>query len=110
MTHTPKPWIKGKAGGCVIAPNADSRVMDDAERKFYGGYLIAESINKVDDINLVIAAPDLLEACEAISEALAKGELAWKHKRQLDNEPYHQANVKLCAAIAKAKGNHGQDG
>ena len=54
--------------------------------------------------NLIAAAPDLLETCEAISEALVKGEFMWKHKRQMNSDPYHPANVKLCAAITKAKG------
>jgi hypothetical protein len=96
MTHTPKPWIKGKAGGCVIAPDADSRETDDAERKFYGGYLIAESINKVDDINLIIAAPDLLDVLEKVEKACKATGNYIGQNGQLIKE--------VRAAITRAKG------
>ena len=60
--------------------------------------------NTRDHARLIAAAPELYEACKAVDDALAKGELIWKHKRQADSDPYHEATVKLIAAIAKAEG------
>jgi len=66
---------------------------------------LGDTLEETHEIaNLIAAAPAMFEACEAISEALIKGELMWKNKRQADSDPYHPANVKLCAAIAQAKG------
>ena len=51
------------------------------------------------------AAPEMYDALLELVEAFKNGELAWKHKRQSDSDPYHPASVKLFAAIAKAEGN-----
>lgn len=54
-------------------------------------------------IRAMAAAPELLEALEAINEAFLKGEIKFTKKRQADSDPYHPANIKMHAAIAKAK-------
>lgn len=68
MKHTSGPWRQGKIGGVVVSdtPLETIRVSDTGheDTKYYGGYLIAESILKESDKNLIIAAPELLASCE----------------------------------------------
>ncbi len=57
-------WSIGRPGTVVTScgdgfPGGDGR--DDL--RYYGGYLIAESILKKPDAQLIAAAPDLLESC-----------------------------------------------
>lgn len=60
-------WKAGKNGGCIVSNKIPKRSSYDkkdfeAEKGYYGGYLIAESIPDKKTLNLMIAAPDLLEA------------------------------------------------
>ena len=110
-------WSKGKHAGCVVsdAPNPHG---DNGGTEYYGGYLVAESIPRQDHVNLIAAAPDLLEALE---EVLATGlnggnnlRLAFMAASQQmleagaleDAEKSETAVLKARAAIAKAKGEN----
>ena len=42
----------------------------------------------------------LRDALTAVQQAFAKGEAKFTKKRQSDSDPYHPANVKMCAALA----------
>ena len=56
------------------------------------------------EIALHRAAPKMLAALLAISDAVAARELAFTKKRQSESGPYHPANVAMVAAIAAATG------
>lgn len=56
---------------------------------------------------LFAAAPDLLDALQAILKGFVDGEIKWAKPRRSDSDPYHPANVKLMAALAKAEGEGG---
>lgn len=62
MTHIPGPWIDGKTADSIIAPAG--RCVADIE-EWYGGYVVAESIDP-ENKPLIKAAPDLLEACKVL--------------------------------------------
>ena len=47
---------------------------------------------------------ELLEALKLIDKAFTDGDLRFTKKRRSDSDPYHPANIKMCAAIAKAEG------
>lgn len=42
----------------------------------------------------------LRDALVAVQQAFAKGEAKFTKKRQSESDPYHPANVKMCAALA----------
>jgi len=47
---------------------------------------------------------ELVKALQAISEGFADESIKFTRKRQADGDPYHPANVLMCAAIAHATG------
>ena len=58
-------WQRGKPHGTVVTDNGEGfpeGYMSKESLDFYGGYLIAESIGKVADQDLIIAAPEIYEA------------------------------------------------
>jgi hypothetical protein len=61
MSEINEKWSKGKTGGCVVSDTPNHHTRDD-HVDYYGGHLIAESIPKQEYVNLISAAPDLLEA------------------------------------------------
>ena len=72
MSYTKGPWRTGNVPTAIVS---DSRVegapknggwndFSDGVDHFYGGNIIAESVYRVEDRNLIAAAPDLLEACK----------------------------------------------
>lgn len=71
--HTPGPWRIGKHPSCVIGsrPGEPGRAIDGGrvpgDLEYYGGELVAESIQR-RDVNLIAAAPDLLAACIAAAD------------------------------------------
>lgn len=54
--------------------------------------------------DLIAAAPQLLEAVSTVQQGLADGSIQFTQKRLTDTDPYHPANTKMCAAIAKVEG------
>lgn len=59
--HTPGPWRVGKGGGCVVADTKSHPHSDDRDLGYYGGYLIAESIARSADAEILAQAPDFAE-------------------------------------------------
>lgn len=51
---------------------------------------------------LLAIASDMLAALEALQQGFMDGSIKFTHKRTSDSDPYHPANVLMCAAIAKA--------
>jgi hypothetical protein len=99
-------WSKGKHGGCVVSdtPNrhtaAHAAIRDD-HVDYYGGHLVAESIPKQEYVNLIAAAPDLLEALEGCLAQLERDtELLY------EGMPHTEPEIIAIArtAIRKAKG------
>ena len=115
MTHTPGPWIVQKDNGTATQPFsvysqfcstwADGKYTDDP---------VTLLIRRESDAQLIAAAPDLLEACEAWHSYS-------EHARLCDVKPQHHKSLGdvVCAdcfklevtalklgarAIAKAKG------
>jgi len=85
-------WSKGRHGGCVVSdtPNAHGNQTETTE--YYGGYLVAESIPRESYVNIIAAAPEMLDALWAI--------LQWDVENFIPTELFKQAK----AAIDKAKG------
>ena len=65
--------------------NNASGHIDDPLMPFYGGTLIAESIHRKEDVSLISAAPDLLEACIA-AKAIFEAEGITKDHRIVGGE------------------------
>lgn len=59
---TPGPWLVGRPGSVAsVAPLKGLRTATGhGDVKYYGGYLIGESIYRPEDSKLIAAAPDLL--------------------------------------------------
>lgn len=97
---TKENWRPGKTGGCVVTdtPHGFDPNRGHCDTEYYGGYLIAESIYREKDINLIAAAPDLLDAIQYYFDVLeeVRGE-DWAQK------PDHVLS-KMIAAVNKAKG------
>ena len=62
---TPGPWRPSKCGGGVIADSPISTHSSDSNVEYYGGFLVCESVLK-GNLSLLVAAPLLLQACEAV--------------------------------------------
>lgn len=70
MSHTPGPWRVGRQGechSCVVADVPVPGIHGSDDVGFYGGHLIAESINH-QNAKLIAAAPDLLDALRVYVE------------------------------------------
>ena len=79
MSYTKGPWRTGNVPTAIVS---DSRVegapknggwndFSDGVDHFYGGNVIAESIYRVEDRNLIAAAPDMYESGKEMAEAVA---------------------------------------
>ena len=72
MKHTDGNWSIGKNGGEVISNSKKGLniggAFDDTCEEYYGGYLIGESISKCN-LNIIVAAPKMLEALKQITQA-----------------------------------------
>ena len=62
--HTPKPWHKGH-GSFIIATHPVNGLIGSDDVEYYGGHLVCESVAP-QNMDLIAAAPELLEALEAI--------------------------------------------
>lgn len=92
-------WTLGKTGGSVITDNGEGFAPNTghSDVEYYGGYLIAESIQKKDDARLIAAAPELLAACQEFVRKVECGEARSRRS-------YFMSFKQMKAAIAKAKG------
>ncbi|MGZ4819362.1 MAG: hypothetical protein ACXVZJ_12090 [Terriglobales bacterium] len=83
LKHTPGPWRAGSGTGgkgSVVSDQLATGALNGSEAvDYYGGNLIAESVAQ-ENIPLIAAAPELLEALEACYAALdpysAEGKMA----------------------------------
>lgn len=62
-------WKPGKTGRCVVTDNpeglSEGGGFSGIEAvKYYGGNLVCESVCRKKDVNLIAAAPDMLEALQ----------------------------------------------
>ena len=107
--HTPKSWIVEQV---ETSHNGYADWPVYAVRQMPENHCLAV-VGRVDratagyneaNANLIAAAPELLAALKAMHQGLVDGSIKFTKKRQSDNDPYHPANVLMCAAIAKAQG------
>jgi hypothetical protein len=104
MSEINEKWSKGKTGGCVVSDTPNHHTRDD-HVDYYGGHLIAESIPKQEYVNLISAAPDLLEALEGMLKELHDGVTPLLHRGKPG--AFDVCTMRIAAAraaIAKAKG------
>ncbi len=106
------PWGRWTLGEemltAVAALSAIKPLISPAHEEQFSSTLdyYAQNPNPFESFTLRTPGPAelaLLAACEAIEEALAKGELKFTHKRRSDSEPYHPANVALHKALQQAR-------
>ena len=102
MEHTPGPWEDGNNNSDAIIVKErpadgwhESGAYEQSSLKYYGGYLIAESVRPCDR-PLIKAAPDLLAACEKMLAAWDGYELTAALDASIRGD--------VDDAIAKAKG------
>lgn len=105
MAHTGGTWKKGKAFGSIVTDKYEGveAAYSPETLETYGGYVIAESVSE-RNMPILLAAPDLLAACEQALSWLTD----W-HETALGEIPCGCKTCKvtilpLRAAIAKAKG------
>ena len=103
--HTPGPWTLGTGSqtGTGYAVCAGPQVLATVNGF---GYPLNIGRAPGSDANaaLIAAAPDMYDALEAFRVGLSDGSIAFTAKRQSDSDPYHPANVAMCAALARAEG------
>jgi hypothetical protein len=65
-------WRPGKNSDTVVTDDPDGFPPNTGhgDTNYYGGYLIAESIGKRDDVKLISAAKDLLDSLVCIVDAI----------------------------------------
>lgn len=107
---TPGPWRKGINDDSVVSVGQSEEQRGSANFEYYGGHLIAESIEK-HNIPLIAAAPDLLEALKAFMALDSTfTSTSDEHTREIaegdDRRAKQIATTVLLAraAIAKAEG------
>lgn len=70
--HSKGTWKVGKSPTVVVTDNGHGFPANTGHDDvgYYGGFLIAESILKVEDAKLIAAAPELLEALQVCYASL----------------------------------------
>lgn len=72
QSHTPGPWRVSLNGWSVIAAKDRDGCVNPSEAQELGGFEVAQCTNP-EDARLIAAAPELLEACNALqAEATAR--------------------------------------
>ena len=103
--HTPGPWtVKAHKDGAIAVYATDEKPVFVAPYAAYRPNPESGRDEVMANANLIAAAPELLAALKAMHQGLVDGSIKFTKKRQSDNDPYHPANVLMCAAIAKAQG------
>ena len=97
MEHSKGNWKIGNFAMTVVTDNGEGFVnhTGHGDVKYYGGYLIAESILKPADAKLIAAAPDLCRSLCAILDTI-------ENDVQPDNLPLYSEIQDAKAAIQKA--------
>ena len=91
-------WEIGIWQSCTVSdiPTTEETNTGHDDKRYYGGYLVCESVPTSEIASLIAAAPDLLAACEKAMELI--------EALEYDGEPVRENNYSfLAAAIAKAK-------
>lgn len=109
--HTPGPWRIGKVDHVVVADTPiksklkTSGINDPRTIKSYGGCLVAESVFKKENAQLIAAAPELLEAAEKGLEYIKNG-IEYGY---IDPDQASETPKLLREAIKKAKGENNNE-
>lgn len=86
LKHTPGPWRagSGKGGrGSVVSDQLAVGALNGSDAvEYYGGNMIAESVAQ-ENIPLIAAAPELLEALQGILGNLSRGPFAFRDSDEL---------------------------
>jgi hypothetical protein len=62
--HTPGPWRQAQYCTNAVVCDSPTGHNDDGNIRYYGGYLVAESIFEPANARLIAAAPMLLDALQ----------------------------------------------
>lgn len=97
VRHSHGPWRLGKDGQSIVCdPPKDLGVQGKMDIDYYGGWVVCETVAPCS-VALIIAAPDLLEALDALLIELDSTIIEW--------DADTQTSIKAGrAAIAKATG------
>lgn len=95
-------WSKGKIKECIVSNVRPKKYYSEesfeAEKEYYGGYLIAQGISDMDKLNIMAASLDMQEALKAAKALFeAQGINAFS---RIGGEQYIQVNN----AIKKSNG------
>lgn len=111
MTHTPGPWKVGARHFSEIvsvseveftSPRVRTATEIEEDIKFYGGYLVAESVFKKENAHLIAAAPELYESLWSLLEWYDDGVATFE-----PDSPPELAAIWKKAKVALAKANGG---
>lgn len=108
--HTPGPWVIRTApyAGWDFKGGFLGTIESTGGETIYAGpssfHALKGSSQKqaLANAKLIAAAPDLLEALQAIEQGFTDGSIKFTKKRVSDSDPYHKANTLMCKAIEKA--------
>lgn len=107
--HTPGPWrVYGDDTNIFVGQtDSDNENACDGIRQVcevkQGDSEIPDYDEAAANAQLIAAAPDLLEALEAILQGFQKGDFKRTHPRQSNSDPYHPALIAARDAITRAK-------
>jgi hypothetical protein len=102
--HTPGPWLfRSKSSSIHSAPPADTSYQyGEALARFAEDDNVCADVGDAD-LALILAAPDLLEACEEAADDVCHAVCppTWRTKA---GQPHNGICSKVRAAIKKARG------